>query len=101
MVLLQSKKVLTLWLRNQIISYRGLYFISALDFLLLVGTAFLSLSQVSQICLSSLQVPAQARLSKAVTVSEVEHDCMNVRAEKGHFYRMTALQTQNTWNQNN
>lgn len=73
---------------------------SALDFLLLVGT-FLSLSQVSQICLSSLQVPAQARLSKAVTVSEVEHDCMNVRAEKGHFYRMTALQTQNTWNQNN
>lgn len=98
MVLLQSKKVLTLWLRNQIISYRGLYFISALDFLLLVGTTFLSLSQVSQIC---LQVPAQARLSKAVTVSEVEHDCMNVRAEKGHFYRMTALQTQNTWNQNN
>lgn len=99
-VLLQPKKVLTLWLRNQIISYRGLYSTSTLDFLSLVAFHF-SVPQVSQICLSSLQVPAQAWLSEVVTVSEMEHDCINVTADKGHVYRMTVLQTQNTWNQNN
>lgn len=91
------KKGLTLWLRNQIITSRGLYSISATDFLFISKhyvTLFLRFPKFAWAAckvLQSLGPLKQWQQVKQSTTAYHNARNKNVIANKGHFYRMTVL----------